>query len=110
LILLELKNHGVLRRKQGKGGGYALSKSPDLLSVGGVLRMLEGPLAPLPCVSKTAYQKCAECRDEKTCGIRLLMKDVRDATAAILDSTTFADVLKRSRAIANGGRVLMFSI
>ena len=110
LILLELKNHRVLRSKKGKGGGYALSKSPDLLSVGGVLRMLEGPLAPLPCVSKRAYEKCAECRDEKTCGIRLLMKDVRDATAAILDSTTFADVLKRSRAIANGGRVLMFSI
>jgi Rrf2 family protein len=110
LILLELKNHGVLRSKKGKGGGYALSKPPELLSVGRVLRMLEGPLAPLPCVSKTAYEKCAECRDEKTCGIRLLMKDVRDATAAILDSTTFADVLKRSRTAANGEHVLMFSI
>jgi Rrf2 family protein len=97
LILLELKNHGILRSKKGKGGGYALSQPPDLLSVGLVLRMLEGPLAPLSCVSKTAYEKCVECRDEKTCGIRILMKEVRDATASILDSTTFADVLKRSQ-------------
>src|SRR5271163_5115354 len=62
LILLELKNHGILRSKKGKGGGYTLSKPPDLLSVGLVMRMLEGPLAPLPCVSKTAYEKCVECR------------------------------------------------
>src|SRR5271156_6547786 len=110
LILLELKNQGVLRSKKGKGGGYVLSAPPARIFVGHVLRMIEGPLAPLPCVSKTAYEKCAECRDEKTCGIRLLMKDVRDATAAILDSTTFADVLKRSRAASNGERVLMFSI
>jgi Rrf2 family protein len=110
LILLELKNQGVLRSKKGKGGGYALSKAPNLLSVGRVLRMLEGPLAPVPCVSKTAYEKCAECRDEKTCGVRLLMKDVRDATAAILDSTTFADVLQRSRTASNGERALTFSI
>ena len=110
LILLELKNHGILRSKKGKGGGYLLSKPPAQLSVGHVLRMLEGPLALLPCVSKTAYEKCEECRDEKTCGIRLLMKEVRDATATILDSTTFADVLKRARMNAKGGRVLMFSI
>ena len=110
LILLELKNHGILRSKKGKGGGYLLSKPPTQLSVGHVLRMLEGPLALLPCVSKTAYEKCEECRDEKTCGIRMLMKEVRDATATILDSTTFADVLKRARMNAKGERVLMFSI
>jgi Rrf2 family protein len=110
LILLELKNHGILRSKKGKGGGYLLSKPPAQLSVGHVLRMLEGPLALLPCVSKTAYEKCVECRDEKTCGIRLLMKEVRDATATILDSTTFADVLRRARMNAKGERVLMFSI
>jgi Rrf2 family protein len=106
LILLELKNHGVLRSKKGKGGGYMLSQPPDLVSVGFVLRMLEGPLAPLRCVSKTAYEKCAECHDEETCGIRLLMKEVRDATATILDSTTFADLLSRSRKARKGERVL----
>jgi len=72
--------------------------------------MLEGPLAPLPCVSKTAYERCAECRDEKTCGVRLLMKEVRDATAAILDSTTFEDVLKRAQAVAGNARALNYSI
>jgi Rrf2 family protein len=110
LILLELKNQGVLRSKKGKGGGYVLSKPPDLLSVGYVLRILEGPLAPLPCVSKTAYEKCAECRDERTCGIRLLMKEVRDVTAAVLDSTSFAEVLERSRTARSGERALTYSI
>jgi Rrf2 family protein len=102
LILLELKNHGVLRSKKGKGGGYILSKPPDEISVGYVIRMLEGPLAPLPCASKTAYEKCEDCPDEKTCGVRLLMKQVRDQTAAILDSASFADMLKLSRAAKSG--------
>jgi len=110
LILLELKNGGVLRSKKGKGGGYMLSAPPSRVSVGHVLRMLEGPLAPLPCVSKTAYEKCEECVDEKTCGVRLLMKEVRDATAAILDSTSFEDVLRRSQAAGNRPRPLMYSI
>jgi Rrf2 family protein len=97
LILLELKNHGILRSKKGKGGGYILSKPSDEISVGHVIRMLEGPLAPLPCASKTAYEKCEDCRDEKTCGVRLLMRQVRDQTAAILDSASFADMMKLSR-------------
>jgi Rrf2 family protein len=110
LILLELKNHGILRSKKGKGGGYALSAPPRQISVGQVLRMLEGPLAPLPCVSKTAYERCEECREERTCGVRLLMKDVRDATAAILDSTTFEDVLNRSQSVSSTKRALTYSI
>jgi Rrf2 family protein len=110
LILLELKNQGVLRSKKGRGGGYALSAPPRQISVGHVLRMLEGPLAPLACVSKSAYERCAECRDEKTCGVRLLMKEVRDATAAILDSTTFEDVLKRSQSVSGAPRALTYSI
>ena len=110
LILLELKNHGVLLSRKGKGGGYFLGKPPDHIAVGYVLRMLEGPLAPLPCASKTAYRKCEECVDEKTCGIRILMKEVRDATAAILDSTTLEDVLKRAQAAATSRESLSFSI
>jgi len=102
LILLELKNQGILRSKKGKGGGYVLSKPPDEISVGHVVRMLEGPLAPLPCASKTAYEKCEDCPDEKTCGVRLLMKEVRDQTAAILDSASFADMLKLSRTAKSG--------
>ena len=110
LILLELKNGGVLQSRKGKGGGYLLSKPPGNISVGQVLRILEGPLAPLSCVSRTAYQKCEECVDERTCGVRILMKEVRDATAAILDSTTLEDVLRRSQAAATGRQSLSFSI
>jgi Rrf2 family protein len=110
LILLELKNHGILRSKKGKGGGYALNKPPSAISVGQVLRMLEGTLAPLPCVSKTSYERCEECKDERTCGIRILMKDVRDTTAGILDSTTLADVAKRSQVLALGRGALQYSI
>jgi Rrf2 family protein len=109
LILLELKNHGILSSRKGKGGGYFLSKPPTQISVGQVLRMIEGPLAPLPCASKTAYQKCEECIDERTCAIRILMKQVRDATAAILDSTTLEDMLRRSQAASNS-ESLSFSI
>ena len=94
LILLELKNHGVLQSKKGKGGGYFLGKAPEAIYVGHVIRVLDGPLAPIPCVSQTAYMKCQECKDEKTCGIRLVMQEVRDATAEILDSTSLADMIK----------------
>jgi Rrf2 family protein len=94
LILLELKNHGILQSKKGKGGGYFLGRTPDLVRLGQVIRILDGPLAPLPCVSQTAYRRCDECDDELTCGIRIVMKEVRDATAKVLDGTTLADVLE----------------
>ncbi|PYV37116.1 MAG: transcriptional regulator [Acidobacteria bacterium] len=95
LILLDLKNHGLLQSKKGKGGGYLLSRRPEAIKLGRVVRVLDGPIAPLPCASQTAYIPCDECEDEKTCGIRLVMKDVRDATAKILDGTSLADVLRR---------------
>ena len=95
LILLTLKNNGVLQSRKGKGGGYYLGKPPREISVGNVIRILDGPLAPVPCVSETAYAKCQECTDEQTCGIRPVMKDVRDAIANILDKTSLADMLER---------------
>ena len=95
-ILLQLKNAGLLQSQKGKGGGYALAKAPAEISVGQAVRILEGPLAPVPCVSVMAYQKCQECRDERTCGIRLVMIDVRDAMARILDHTSLQDMLQRS--------------
>jgi Rrf2 family protein len=91
-ILLELKRHGIVESKKGKGGGYFLRRGPDEITFGEVLRVLDGPLAAVPCVSHTAYMKCTECVDERTCGVRLAMKEVRDATARILDSTTLVDV------------------
>ena len=96
-ILLELKRHGLLLSKKGKGGGYLLRRAPDEITFGDVIRALDGPLAAVPCVSQTAYMRCAECVDEATCGVRLAMKDVRDATAKILDNTTLADINKRVR-------------
>lgn len=96
LILLTLKNNGILQSRKGKGGGYYLGKPPKDISLGQLVRILDGPLAPVPCVSETAYAKCQECVDERTCGIRLVMKDVRDAIADILDGTSLADVLERS--------------
>ena len=99
LILLYLKKHGILQSKKGKGGGYFLGKAPAAITMGQVIRILDGPLAPLPCVSQTAYMKCQECKDEKTCGIRMVMKEVRDETARILDGTTLADVLQQMATI-----------
>ena len=87
-ILLELKRHGLLASKKGKGGGYFLGREPSQITLGQVIRILDGPLALIPCVSQTAYMKCDECVDERTCGIRLAMKEVRDATARILDNTS----------------------
>jgi Rrf2 family protein len=87
-ILLELKRHGLLQSKKGKGGGYFLGRDPSEVTIGQVIRILDGPLALIPCVSQTAYMKCEECLDEQTCGIRLAMKEVRDATAQILDNTS----------------------
>ncbi len=110
LILLELKNHGLLQSRKGRGGGYFLGREPHLISVGHVVRVLDGPLAPLPCVSKTAYMRCRECRDERTCGIRIVMKEVRDATAKIMDSTSIADMLKRVEAVVTGRESLSFAI
>jgi len=94
-ILLTLKNNGILQSRKGKGGGYYLGKTPKEISMGKIIRILEGPIALVPCVSETAYAPCPECLDERTCGIRLVMKDIREATAKIMDGTSLADVLGR---------------
>ena len=101
-ILLELKNKGILHSKKGKGGGYSLGKSPQDITLGQAIRILEGPLAPVSCVSQSAYRKCEECRDEEICGIRIVMKEVRDAMSNILDHTSLADVLKKIEAQGSG--------
>lgn len=110
IILLELKNAGILQSRKGKGGGYSLGRPPRQISLGHVIRVLDGPLAPLPCVSRTAYVRCRECRDERTCGIRMVMKQVRDATAQILDSTTLEDMLKQVELAVLGKEAASFSI
>lgn len=91
-ILLSLKATGLVESKKGKGGGYTLMLPPDRITIGSVIRMVEGPLAPLPCASETRFRKCDECVDIETCGTRMVMREVRDAIAKILDSTTLATV------------------
>ena len=91
-ILLELKKQGILQSKTGKGGGYQLAKHPSQIKLGQVIRILEGPLAPVSCVSQSAYKRCEECKDEYRCGIRLVMKEVRDAIANILDNTSLEEM------------------
>src|SRR3954471_14003396 len=70
LILLELKNHGLLESRRGKGGGYLLRKSPEQITLGEVIRLFDGPLAPIPCASERAFRKCDDCPDILTCGTR----------------------------------------
>jgi Rrf2 family protein len=101
-ILLKLKGQGLLESKKGKGGGYRLSRPPSTITFGSVIRMMEGPLAPLPCASETAFQPCADCNDVETCGTRIIMRQVRDAMASVLDSTTLSDLVRRVNAGSPG--------
>lgn len=93
-ILLTLKNAGLLHSKMGVGGGYYLAKPASEITLGQVFRILDGPVAPIKCVSQMAYETCG-CPEEETCGLRLVMSDVRNAIADILDNTSLADVTER---------------
>ncbi len=93
-ILLTLKNAGILHSKMGVGGGYYLAKPAGEITLGQIFRVLDGPLAPIRCVSHMAYEPCG-CPDEETCGLRLVMFDVRKAISDILDNTSLIDVVER---------------
>ena len=92
-ILGDLRNAGVVQSKKGPGGGYMLARTPGEIKIGFVIRTLDGPLAPIACASRTAYQPCQDCDDVKACAVRLTMVKVRDAMADILDRLTVADML-----------------
>jgi Rrf2 family protein len=100
-ILLALKSNGLVSSKKGKGGGYYLAQDPSQVTIGAVIRMMEGPLAPLPCASESRFRKCDECTDIETCGTRMVMREVRDAIAEILDRTTLANVCERVKAASS---------
>jgi Rrf2 family protein len=91
LILADLREAGFLLSTRGKAGGYTLARPNHLISLGEIIRVIEGPLALVPCVSRTAYKRCTDCRDEASCAIRHAMARVRDETARILDGTSLAD-------------------
>jgi Rrf2 family protein len=92
-ILQTLKDAGLVKSERGKFGGYRLAKKPREITIGQVVRLIDGPLAPIGCVSHSAYEKCT-CPDEAHCGLRMLMLDVRNAIAGILDRYTLADVVE----------------
>ena len=92
LILLELKRDGIVYSLRGRNGGYALARPPEQVTVGQVVRLMDGPLAPIPCASLSGYRPCTDCSDEEFCPVRRVMREVRDAVAAILDNRTLADV------------------
>ncbi len=91
-ILLELKKAGILDSKKGKGGGYFLKKSPDKVKVAAVIRLINGPIAMLPCVSLYFYERCKNC-DQKHCGLHDMMIEVRDATLNIVENRTLKDLV-----------------
>jgi len=90
LILLELRRHGLVQSYRGQQGGYALAKSASTITLGNIVRVIDGPLAPIACASVTGYQRCADC-DPDTCLVRYNMRKVRDAISTILDQTTLAE-------------------
>jgi Rrf2 family protein len=92
-ILTQLRGAGFVETKRGKLGGYSLAKPAARIRIGAVIRLLDGPLAPIPCVSRTAYSRCT-CPDEAHCGLRMLMLDVRNAIARILDRTTLEQIVE----------------
>ena len=98
-ILLLLKRAGYLKSRKGRHGGYVLAKPPAEITVAEVIRVMDGPLAPIDCVSVMAHEPCPM---EATCGLRWLWKDVRDAVAEILERTTFADLVLKSPGPASG--------
>jgi Rrf2 family protein len=96
-ILLALKHRGLVHSRKGPGGGYQLGREPEEISVGDIVRALDGPLALVSCVSQTAYAPCEECVTEKDCAVRRIFQQVRDQTAKILDGTTLKAAAARGR-------------
>ena len=95
-ILLDLRNAGILSSKKGKTGGYYLHKSPDEINIADVMRLFDGPIALLPCVTHTYYERCEECKDEATCGIRSVFLDLRNETVNLLKNATLTEIISRN--------------
>jgi Rrf2 family protein len=91
-IFSELRKAGLVHSKKGKAGGYALARPAQSISVGEIVRILDGPIAPIPCTSVTAYRRCEDCRDEKHCPVRRIMVEARNALSSVLDNCSLAEM------------------
>jgi Rrf2 family protein len=91
-ILGDLRKAAIVYAKKGKGGGYALARAPEKIHLGHIIRVLDGPLAPIACASQNFFQRCEDCPDQNECAVRLLMLNVRAAIADVLDYQTLADL------------------
>lgn len=100
-ILLELKNAGTLSSRKGKGGGYYLLKDPAEVNLADIIRQFEGAIALLPCVTYKYYEPCSHCADENTCGLRSIIKDLRDEMVKILKLSSLQDILDREESLKN---------
>ena len=95
-ILLTLKAAGFLASRRGRDGGYELIKDPALISLGTVLRLIDGPMAPLPCLSRTAYRRCQDCASEETCAVKAGLAAAYEASLSALETTSIADAVARA--------------
>ena len=95
-ILGDLRNAGLVVARKGKNGGYRLARPPAEIMAGAAIRALDGPLAPIGCASRTRYRPCDDCEDVESCSVRLLMTEVRDLSARLLDGTSIAEMRSRS--------------
>jgi Rrf2 family protein len=100
-IMLDLKRAGFVGSRRGKEGGYFLAQAPRDLSLATILRQIDGPVAPLPCLSRTAYRACADCSDEQTCALRIIFADTHEAMLAVLERRTLADALARADTLSS---------
>lgn len=105
LIFFELRREGLIVSTRGREGGYALAKPATDISIAAIVRAVDGPLAPLPCASVRFYRRCDDCKDEKTCEVRRIMRKVRDAAAEILDNTSLADIARTGMARRKMGKL-----
>ena len=99
-ILLQIRNAGIIGSKRGRAGGYILLRDPGAVSIGELLRLVDGPIAPLPCLSRTAYQRCEDCADEENCRVRKLFSDVFYAYLLMIESLTLADLAGKPALLA----------
>jgi len=96
-ILGDLRAAGIVYSRKGPGGGYMLARAASEIKVGRVIRAIDGPLAPIACASRTAYQPCRDCKKVKRCNVRLMMTKVRDAMSEVLDQVTIAEMVAMGR-------------